>query len=72
MKVDFRESAARMAERLQIMAKYQRQARDEGREFVELPVDDLFNAGDRAALEFYQQELARATGQVPLPLERVG
>jgi hypothetical protein len=66
---DFKLSAAKMAERLRLMAKYKKQAQEEGREFVELPVDDLFNAGDQAALDLYERELAEYTGQQRLPLD---
>jgi len=66
----FRESAARMAERLRIMKKLQLQHREMGDEEITIQVVDLFNAGDQAALDLYDRELAEATGQVPLPLER--
>lgn len=65
------QAAAMMAARLRIMAKTQTQAREQGRDLVELHVQELFEAGDRAALEAYEAALSQMTGAVPLPFEGV-
>jgi hypothetical protein len=70
--ITFRESAARMAERLRVMKKLQMMHKEFGDEDVLLPVQDLFNAGDQVALDLYEKELAQATGARELPFAQVG
>ena len=55
--------------RLDIFRRTQLQARERGEEAVELPVEELFEPTDAAALEGYEAALAALLGQRPLPLE---
>lgn|GEM_PF-6618266 len=67
----FKESAARMAERLRLMKRLQQLHREMGDEEVLLPIQDLFSAGDQAALDAYERELNEHLGNRPLPFEQV-
>lgn len=68
---DFRASAAKMAECLRDMKRLQQSHRDMGDEEVLLPIQDLFSAGDQAALDAYERELNEHLGNRPLPFEQV-
>jgi hypothetical protein len=70
MKIDFRESARLMAERLRIMQRLQQQAQDEGRQDLEIATPALFSAADKAALDAYERDLMLHSGAVALfPVE---
>jgi len=69
---DFRESAALLAKRMQVMKDLQRVARQEGRTHLSIHVLALFSENDQAALDAYERDLAAYTGQVPLPLGETG
>lgn len=66
---DFRHSAALMAARIRILKKLQTQAREEGRDTLELQVPAIFESADQAALDAYEAELLEHSGAVPLGLE---
>ena len=58
-----------VAHRLRIFRRTQQQARERGEEAVELPVEELFEPLDGAALDAYEAALADLLGQRPLPME---
>jgi hypothetical protein len=66
MSVDFRKSAALMADRLRLMQRLQQQARDEGRTELEIATEALFSPGDRVALDAYERDLMLHSGARPL------
>lgn len=63
------DAAAAMADRLRVFKALQMQARERGEEVTELHVAELFEAKDAAALEAYEEALAKFIGAVPLPME---
>ena len=62
-------AAELMAARLRILQKLQAQARDRGETTVELHAEEVFEAGDRAALEAFEKAVSEMTGKTPLPFE---
>jgi hypothetical protein len=58
-----------MASRLRILQKTQQQAREQGRDEIMQPIEEVFEPGDRAALDAYEQELLLHSGAQPLPFE---
>ena len=62
-------AAELMAARLRILQKLQTQARDRGETTVELHAEEVFEAGDRAALEAFEKAVSEMTGKTPLPFE---
>ena len=66
------QAAEKLTRRLTILQRLQAQARERGETVIELHVEELFEAGDREAIEAWEAAKAEATGQMPLPLELVG
>lgn len=62
------EAAGDLTKRLYILQKLQTQYRDMQQSMIELDVAELFEPGDLAAIERWEQAKAAAMGQVPLPL----
>jgi hypothetical protein len=65
------EAGDALAARLRLLDRLQEQAREREDQVVDLPVGELFDATDRAALDAWEAARNAATGQVTLPFERV-
>ena len=63
----FQRSAKLLADRLRILKKLQAQAKEEGRDTLELPVPAIFEAADQEALDAYEDELLEHSGAQRLP-----
>lgn len=69
----FQRSAKLMADRLRILKRLQTQAKEEGRDHLEIHVDALWDSKDQEALDAYEEELLEHSGAQRLPgLEVVG
>jgi hypothetical protein len=60
--------AGAMAARLKIWQRLQQQAREAGRDVVELHPGELFETQDQDALEAWETYLKARAGEVPLPM----
>ena len=68
--MSFRTSAGLMAARLRLMERLQQQFKDQGcTGEVTLHVEELFEAGDRAALAAFEQDCLLHSGAQPLPFD---
>lgn len=65
--IDFRGSAEKMASRLRMLKKHQQQQREMGNRSITVHIDELFDAGDQAALDAYEHDLLLHSGAQPLP-----